>query len=383
MTPAKKQEIITDRRHYLKDAKKIVLKLGTKVLLSHHNDLEKKRINKLVKDIAHYRQKGFQFCIVTSGAVGFGMQQLGLKTRPTDLKKIQACASIGQSILMEKWNKVFEKNDIPIGQILLTYDIIENRQRFLYARDCIRSLFDYNTIPVVNENDSVAVDELKFGDNDNLSALTANLIDADLLVLFTDTDGLFDKNPHHNPDAQRISFIEKIDDSLFKLIDDRQNNFSLGGMTSKLKAAQNSTQAGSAVIITDGFHPDLQSLLNGDDIGTFFRPENRYRKKRKRWIFFNNKIKGKIFIDPGAEDALVNHNKSLLPGGILGTEKNFSEGSIVGIFNTEKKMIGKGITYFSNTDIEKVKGKKTDMMQEILGKKFYTEIINRDNLIIL
>ena len=172
--------------------------------------------------------------------------------------------------------------------------LLKNRQRFLYARDCIRSLFDYNTIPVVNENDSVAVDELKFGDNDNLSALTANLIDADLLVLFTDTDGLFDKNPHHNPDAQRISFIEKIDDSLFKLIDDRQNNFSLGGMTSKLKAAQNSTQAGSAVIITDGFHPDLQSLLNGDDIGTFFRPENRYRKKENAGYFLIIKSKAKF-----------------------------------------------------------------------------------------
>ncbi len=371
------------RKEHIRNARRIVLKIGTKVLLTHYQNVQNSNLDQMVSDIADLKKDDYIFSIVTSGAVGFGMNVLDIQTRPTDLKKIQACASVGQTLLMQKWNAVFKTQNMHTGQILLTYDIIESRKRYLYARDCIKSLLDYGVIPIVNENDSVAIDELKFGDNDTLSALTAILMDADLLVLFTDTEGVFDKNPHQNKNAKRISCIDNLNEDIYALIEDRQNDLSTGGMTSKLKAAERCIQAGTSVIITDGFNPRLKEILKGDDIGTFIKPVRQFAKKRKRWIFFNHKIKGKIIVDDGAANALVNHNRSLLPGGVIATEKAFTEGSLVGIFNQQNKMIGKGITYYTSHDIEKIKGRKTDDIQLEAGKRFYNEIIHRDNMIIL
>ena len=374
---------MSDRDAYIDKTKKIVLKLGTKVLLNHDKNSDKSQIKGLIRDIAHYHSMGIEFSIVTSGAVGFGMDVVGLETRPTNLKNIQALASVGQTMLMEKWHQLFQEVGLSVGQILLTYDIIENRQRFLYARDCLKSLIGYGAIPIVNENDSVAVDELKFGDNDLLSALTANLMDADLLILFTDTDGLFDKNPHQHPDARRLSYLDTVTDDMFDCIEDKQDDLSIGGMGSKLKAAQLSTGCGTGVVITNGCDPRLREILSSEDIGTFIKPGKTYAKKRKKWIFFNQKIKGRLYIDSGAETALLHHLKSLLPGGVVRIEKDFPAGSIVGIFNTKNEMIGKGISYYSSKDIDRIKGHKSDEIEAILGKPFYSEIIHRDNMIIL
>ncbi len=368
---------------YLTKARKIVLKLGTKVLLSHHQDINTERIDRLVDDIVSFKARGYKFYIVTSGAVGLGMNQLGVETRPTDLKKIQALASIGQCLLMDKWNDTFQNKGLHVGQILLTHDIFQDRNRFLHARDCLGAMTEYGTVPVINENDSVAVDELKFGDNDMLSALTASLVDADLLVLYTDTDGVFTKNPKKYPDAVRMRLIEEVDDDVFKMIEDKQNPFSLGGMTSKLKAARLAAEGGTGVVITDGMYPRLKSLLEGEDIGTFIKPNFKYRKEKKKWIFFNQQIKGKIVIDAGAENALVNHLCSLLPGGIVRTEGDFDEGAIVGIFNPDDVMIGKGVTHYSSEDIERIKGQRTDDIRKEIDKRFYEEVIHRDNMIIL
>ena len=359
------------------------MKLGTKVLLAYDRDGMEAEIRRLVDDIVVFRNDGYEFSIVTSGAVGLGMKVLGLETRPTDLKKIQALASIGQTLFMQKWNALFEARGVRTGQILLTYDIIEDRNRFLHARDCLRSLIDFQAVPIINENDSVAVEELKFGDNDTLSALTAILMDAELLVLFSDIDGLFSGNPHRRADAKRISYVDRIDDSLFALIEDRQNGLSLGGMRSKLLAAQRSASMGTGVVITSGLHPNLRDILEGRDVGTFIRPEKKYEKKRKRWIFFNHKIRGRIIVDEGAENALVHGSKSLLPGGIVRTEKDFPEGSIVGIYNLRNEMIGKGITHYSSDEIEKIKGRRTDQVKPLSTKRFYEEVIHRDNMIML
>ncbi|MDM7924473.1 MAG: glutamate 5-kinase [bacterium] len=372
------------RFFFITKARKIILKLGTKVLLSHEKDMEHEKISRLIEDIVHYRSKGYEFYIVTSGAVGFGMRTLGVETRPTDLKKIQALASVGQGLLMQKWNEVFGRYNIPVGQILLTYDVIENRKRFLHARDCLNALEEYGAVPIINENDSVSVDELKFGDNDTLSAVASNLIEADLLVLFTDTDGVFTKNPHRHPDAQRIPLIEEVNDEVLSLIEDRQNQFSLGGMRSKLKAAQMSATAGTGVIITDGFAPNLRAILEGQDVGTFVKPENTFVKEKKKWIFFNRKIKGKIFVDEGAENALVNHLRSLLPGGVVRTEDSFDEGDLVGVFNGQGEMIGKGITFYASEEIGKIKGHRSDEIRKDLegDRRFNEEVIHRDNMIV-
>ncbi len=373
-----------ERKASVRNARRIVLKLGTKVLLSHYLSGGKDgKILRLIDDIADYMKKGYEFAIITSGAVGFGMNLLGIPLRPTDLKKKQALASIGQGLLMQKWNALFASRGLNTGQILVTYDIIENRKRFLHTRDCLLALFRYGAVPIINENDSVSVDELKFGDNDTLSALVSSLIDADLLILFTDTDGLFTKNPHSSADARRIAFLEKIDESIFSLIEDKQNGLSLGGMTSKLQAARRSAQGGAAVIICNGFTPDLKGILEGEDIGTYIRPDRRFQSKRKRWIFFNSRIRGKIFVDAGAETALVQKEKSLLPGGVVRTEGLFQEGAIVGVYNAANRMIGKGITYYSSADIEKIRGKRTASINKAEVRRYYDEIIHRDNMIIL
>lgn len=372
-----------DRKSHIQKAKHVVLKLGTKVLLSHFKE-PSDEIRQMITDIGMLREKGYQFSIVTSGAVGFGMAELGIEVRPTDLKKIQALASVGQSLLMQKWNELFAEKGIRTGQILLTYDVIENRKRYLHARDCLRAVLDYGGIPMVNENDSVAVDELKFGDNDTLSALTAILMDAELLILFTDIDGVFTKNPHRYEEAERIGFIDQIDDAILDLIDDKKNDLSIGGMRSKLKAASRSAQMGTGVVICNGFHPNLRAIIQGEDIGTFIRPEKKYEKKRKRWIFFNHKIKGKIIIDAGAVKALMHHSRSLLPGGVIGTEGYFEKGHIVGIYNEEEELIGKGITDYGSQEIEQIKGQHTDAIKSELGENSRScEIIHRDNMIVL
>lgn len=371
------------RDMHIRKSRKIVLKLGTKVLLTNCQDINQNRIVQLVKDIAFFREKGYAFTIVSSGAVGFGMSRFGLDQRPTALNRIQALASVGQYLLMERWSQFFNEFNIRVGQILLTYDIIENRQRFLHARECLKTLLDYNAIPIVNENDSVAVEELKFGDNDILSALTANLMEADLLILFTDTDGVFDKNPHKYPDAKIIPLIEKIDNETFDLIEDKQDPLSVGGMKSKLRAAQLSVQCGTGVVITSGQNPQLKEILEGENVGTFIKPEKSISKKRKKWIFFNQKIHGRIIVDKGAEEALVNQLKSLLPGGVIQTEEQFNPGSIIGIYNTNNEMIAKGITKFSSSEIEKIKGHRTDEIASILGRESGSEIVHRDDMIIL
>jgi len=373
-----------ERKASIRRTRRIVLKLGTKVLLSHYQSGGKnEEILKLIDDIVAYQKKGYEFAIITSGAVGFGMDMLGLKARPNDLKKKQALASIGQALLMQKWNELFASRGLNTGQILVTYDIIENRKRFLHTRDCLLSLFRYGAVPIINENDSVAVVELKFGDNDNLSALVSSLIDADLLILYTDTDGLFTKNPHKNDDAERIRFLDKIDDKTFELIEDKINAFSLGGMTSKLQAALSSSQGGANVVITNGFTPNLKAILDGEDIGTFIKADQKFQSKRKRWIFFNQRVKGKIMVDAGAEKALVTGNKSLLPGGVIHAEGAFQEGSIVGIYNQAHQMIAKGISYYNSWDVERIKGRRTDNIKKSEVKRYYDEIVHRDNMVIM
>ncbi len=378
----KMERMNDERRAAVRRARRVVIKLGTKVLLALHDKKGSPELMQLISDIAAYREKGYEIALVTSGAVGFGMEQLELGTRPPGLKKKQALASVGQALLMQKWNDLFKHWGIPTGQVLVTYDIIENRKRFLYTRDCLLSLFRYGAIPIINENDTVSVDELKFGDNDALSALIASLIDAELLILFTDTDGLYTRNPQKYQDAERISILDKIDESSFELIDDSQNALSLGGMTSKLQSAQLAVSGGTSVVITNGFTPGLKRVLEGEDMGTFIHADSRFQSKRKRWIFFNTRVKGKIFVDDGAAKALIKGNKSLLPGGVTHTEGRFLEGNIVGIYNKHSTMIAKGISYYPSTDVEKIKGKKTGNINKKDVKRYYDEIIHRDNLII-
>lgn len=357
--------------------------MGTKVLLSHHNDIDRGRIDRLVTDIAELQKEGYEFIIVSSGAVGFGMSSLKMDTRPEKLKKVQALAAIGQNLLMQDWHAIFKSHDIPIGQVLLTYAVMQDRSRYLHAKDCLGALLCYGAIPIVNENDAVSVDELKFGDNDALSAITALLVDADLLVLFTDTDGVFDKNPHKNPTAKRIQYLDRIDNTILNMIDDKANGFSIGGMTSKLNAAKMSQNAGTGVVIADGFNPNLKGILRADNVGTFVKPKAGRINAKKKWIFFNTKIKGNILVDDGAKTAIQNRPTSLLPSGIVGVEGDFKEGAIVGISDTEGNLIARGVTYYNSQEISLIQGKKTEQIGAILGRTYYDEVIDRNNMVLL
>jgi glutamate 5-kinase len=371
------------RTKYIKDAKRIVLKLGTKVLLSHHNDIDRGRFDRLVRDIALLRRKGYEFIIVSSGAVGFGMSCLSLDKRPEKIKKVQALAAIGQNLLMKDWSDIFAAHDMTAGQVLLTYAVMQDRNRYLHAKNCLGAMLEYGVIPIVNENDAVSVDEIKFGDNDALSAITALLVDADLLVLFTDTDGVFDKNPQADPTAQRIRFIDKIDDRILGMVNDKANGYSIGGMSSKLTAAKMSQNSGTGVIIANGYTPDLLGILNGDDVGTFFKPNKKKINGKRKWIFFHKKTQGKIIVDNGAKKALITSATSLLPRGILSVEGEFKEGAVVGISDGEGETFARGMTYYSAADITRIKGKKSEQIGAILGRTYYDEVVDRNNMILL
>ncbi len=311
------------------------------------------------------------------------MSSLGIEKRPDKLKNVQALAAIGQNLLMQDWSAIFAKQDIKIGQVLLTYGVVEDRRRYLHAKDCMSALLEYGAVPVVNENDTVSVDELKFGDNDALSAMTALLTDADLLVLFTDTDGLFDSNPKDNVNAARLDFINKVDDNVMAKVQDKTNSWSLGGMTSKLRAAKRSSDSGTAVVIADGFDPRLADIVAGKTVGTFIKPQKSRINGKKKWISFNTKIKGTIVVDDGAAKALSEKRKSLLPSGIVSVEGEFKDGAVVGIANLKGELIARGITYYSSTEVRLIQGKKSEQIAEIIGKTYYDEVIDRNNLILV
>ena len=368
-------------REQIKKARKIVLKIGTKALFNPF--FKDKDLKKLIKEIVSYKKKGYEFIIVSSGAVFCGMEKLKLKNKPKSLRKKQALASIGQNILMNKWANTFKQHNIPVSQVLFTYDIVENRQRFVCTQNCFSEIKEYNAIPIVNENDSISVEELNFGDNDNLSVFTSLLIDADLLILFTDIDGIFNKNPHKYKNAKRISYIKKIDESIFAQVEDKESDVSKGGMKSKLHSAKHAIDAGISVVIANGKNFALDEILKAKDVGTFIEPKKGKGKEKRNWLIFNEKIKGKIFVDNGAKKAILENRKSLLPIGITRVTGEFSKGAVIGVFDEVSKLFARGISFYSNSEIEKTKGLSTKKIQKIFNNKTYAEVIDRNNMIIL
>jgi len=365
-------------RSFIKDnVRKIVLKFGTKIILK--NILNFNKENNFFSDFASLIDRGYQFSIVSSGAVGLGMESLGIKTKPQPLQKKQALAAVGQSILIQRWNHFLHSYGIKSAQVLLTNDIFEDRKRFLHTRDCLSTLFNLNIIPIINENDTVAIDELKFGDNDILSVLTAIITEADLLIIFSDIDGLY---KDINDKSSLITTVQNFKD-IEQYISDKNDNLSTGGMTSKINAAKLAVQNGIGVIITNGNKIELNNILSGKEIGTLFVPQKNTKNFRKKWIFFKREIKGKLFIDEGAKIALLKNKKSLLPRGVYKIEGIFNEGDIVSIYDNGNYLIGKGIVYYSSDEIQKIMGKNSRQIQNILGYKVSDEIINRDNLILL
>jgi len=371
------------RRNLIKGIKRLVVKVGSAVL-TENGVLYRPTINRLADEVAFLVRKGYQVVLVSSGAIASGVGKMGLSRKPQTIPQKQAVAAIGQGSLMQAYEEAFEHHQLLVAQILLTREDLTNRQRYLNARNTLLTLLEWKIIPIVNENDTVAVDEIKFGDNDNLSALITHLIDGDLLIALTDTEGLYDRDPREDPQARLIPIVERIDKQIEGFASQAAGRWGLGGMRSKIIAARKATLSGVPVIVANGRREGiLRDIMNGKARGTLFIPQERQLSRRKHWIAFTLKPKGELVIDDGAEKALVERGKSLLPSGVLEVKGRFGIGSCIRFLDQQGRILGKGLVNYSSTDVNAIRGLKTSEIEGRLGTKDSDEIIHRDNLVIL
>ncbi len=363
---------------------RIVVKIGTSILTDEDGKLSTKYLAHIVEEIAGLHKQGAgEFIIVTSGAIGAGMQRLGLKERPQTIILKQTAAAVGQNILIEIYEGLFKKYEQTIAQILLTHQDMSCRKSYINISNTISKLFEYKVIPIINENDTVAVDELKFGDNDTLAALVSQLVEADLLLILSNVDGLYSSA------GELISIVEEITPEIIKISAGTTSKFSTGGMQTKIEAAKIATQSGTTVIISNGktkgiITEILQAYLTGGKkCGTTFVAKENKLNSRKRWIMYHLKESGELIIDEGAKEAILNRGKSLLPSGILDVKGKFDEGDAVIIKDTQNRKLAKGLIGYSQNDLLKIKGKQTNEIEQILGYEYGEEVIHRDNLVLL
>ncbi|MBC2716385.1 MAG: glutamate 5-kinase [Desulfobacteraceae bacterium] len=373
-----------NRQSYFKAAKRLVVKVGSNVLTADQG-LNLPVIYSLSTQISHLMASGIEVILVSSGAMASGQKKIGLSKRPDETPKRQAIAAVGQPGLMLEYEKAFGVYGIKVAQILLTGDdLTASRDRYLNARNTLNTLLSWKIIPVINENDTVVVEEIQFGDNDNLSAMIALLMNADFLINLTDIDGLYTGDPRRQKNVELISEVETIDGSIETIAGDIPGALGSGGMLSKVRAAAKVTNAGIPMIIANGREADsLKKLFSGENLGTFFIPAKEKLSSRKCWIGYNIKPKGTLRIDEGAVMAILQRGKSLLPGGIIDVEGDFGVGDAVELSGENNSRIAVGLVNYSASDIRKIMGCKTDQIQECLGQKLYDEVIHRDNLTIL
>lgn len=372
------------RESILKNVKRIVIKIGSGVLTSGHGGLDLKVFEELAGEISRLKENGYEPIIVSSGAIAAGMQELGLTEKPESIPEKQAAAAVGQSILMRSYERSFAEHNQKVAQVLLTHDDLGHRKRYLNARNTLLTLVDHKVIPVINENDSVAVEEIKFGDNDNLSALVTNLVEADLLLILTDINGLYDKSPRHKEDARRISIVKEVNNKIEEIAGDTTSTIGIGGMTTKVQAAKKVAIFGLPTIVANGkVNGTISRILTGEDEGTLFLPKGNRMTSRKHWIAFAVKPKGEIVMDEGAQEAIVKKGKSLLPSGILNVKGRFGVGDSVSLVNLDGSEFARGLVNYGSSEIRKIRGLKTAEIESELGYKYYDEVIHRDDLVVL
>jgi len=371
-------------REYIAQSERVVIKIGTNVLTERDNRISIPIMESIVQQISGVYDGKRNFIIVSSGAIALGLSRLGIKTRPSELNLLQAAASVGQSSLMHAYEELFHKTGLETAQILLTYDDVHQRRRYLNVRNTIFTLWSYGLIPVVNENDTVAFEEIRFGDNDLLAAHLSIMIDADLLLILTDIDGVYDKNPKQNRGARILKTIPQITHAVLESARGKGSLFSSGGMESKLFAARIATKGGVGVIIGNGKAVDLKKIITGEEIGSYCPPSTKRIKGRKKWIAFNSKIEGSVYIDRGGEKAIVEEKKSLLPVGVLSVKGEFGVGGNISIRNEGDEEIARGLSNFSSEELNRIKGLRTKMIPETLGvDTYFEEVVHRDNMVIL
>lgn len=360
------------------ESKRIVIKIGTKCLTSKDRALDKDRVKDIVDQISTLRSYGFKPIVITSGAIGAGMWLMGLKKRPTKLSDLQAAAAIGQSHLMHLYSDLFKARGYVVGQILLTQEDFNDRKRYLNIKHTLDALIDRSAIPIINENDTVATDEIRCGDNDRLSGLVADLARADMLIILTDVDGLLDRN------GNVVGVIDKITPEIMRLGGASHCDLGTGGMATKLEAARTANRAGIVCFIVNGHKKDAMiKAAEGEPVGTMFRSDNVRFIAKKRWIAFSSKPKGFIIVDDGAREALRRKDSSLLASGIINIEGHFAAGDVVVIAAKDGCEIAKGVSNYSSSDVGKIKGKKSSGFKSILGRMGPDEVVHKNNLVIL
>lgn len=374
-----------DRKLLVAKARRVVIKVGSAVLTGSGEGLDQKRIEQLASEISSVMDQQRDVILVSSGAIAAGLAKLGLKkTRSMPLPLKQAAAAVGQSGLMWMYEKTFATHGKKVAQVLLTREDLANRNRFLNARNTLHTLLEHGVIPIINENDTVAVDEIKFGDNDNLSGMVAHLADADLLVILSDIDGLYTADPRLDPDAKFIPVVEKITAELERGAGDALTTVGTGGMRSKIMTAKKVGAFGAPVVIVNGRkNGNLQALFDGKEVGTLFLPKDHKDRSRKHWLAYTACSSGGVVVDDGGRDALMNKGKSLLPGGIVRVEGSFKAGDCVNCTDLKGNVFARGLTKYSSADLERIKGLKTSEIEHVLGHKDYDEVIHRDDLVIL
>jgi glutamate 5-kinase len=362
----------------------LVVKVGSRILTTDDNTTpHAKRVRSLVDNIATLRKTGRRVLLVSSGAIAHGMKAMNLAKRPGTIPAKQACASIGQIRLMNMYESYFSKHGILIGQVLITWDDLRDKKRYLNLRNTLFHLFDVDAVPIINENDSVGVEEIRFGENDTLAAQLSLLVEADMFVNLTDINGLYDADPKTNKNARHVPLVAGFTPAIHQFASDNKNEVSVGGMATKLRAAEMVTRAGLHALIGDGFHRTLLDVLSDPAAGTVFLPAERKIPSRHRWIAFTGRPSGIIVVDQGAQTAIVEKSKSLLAAGVRAIIGTFRVGDMVAIQNEKGQAIGRGLVNYSSEDAERIAGCKTADIASRLGSKTFDELIHRDNLVVL
>jgi len=370
-------------RAQLQKSKRIVVKVGSALLTSKDRaGVEGRMVLSLVTQLAEQRAQGREVLFVTSGAVSLGLAPMGLTERPTDLASLQACAACGQVRLMAHYAEAFGMCQIPVSQVLLTHADLADRRRYLNARRAVAVMLERGVLPIFNENDTVASDEIKLGDNDTLGAEIVGLTDADGLIILTDQQGLFNKDPRSNPDAVRLPFVGAITDEI-RAMAGGTTGLGTGGMSTKVRAANVAATHGAFTMIAPGREPGvLQRILAGDDLGTLFAPSEAKQPARKRWIAKTLRSKGAIIVDAGAANAIRNGGRSLLAAGIRKADGSWENGDAVEVRGEDGELLGRGLSAYASDEVARIAGRKTTEIASILGYKYADEVIHRDDFVL-
>lgn len=370
-----------DQKALFDNARRVVVKVGSGVL-SYNGGINHNVVASISRQMATLTQGGREMILVSSGAVASGVAKIGLGRRPASMPEKQAAAAIGQAGLILEYELRFAEAGLKVAQVLLTRNDLSHRTRYLNARNTLNTLLSWGVVPIINENDTVVTDEIRFGDNDNLSAMIALLLDADLLINLTDIDALYDGDPRTNPDAKRLDIVQKITPAIEASSKGSPGAVGTGGMWTKIEAAKKSTASGVPMVIASGSDPKvLTELFDGIAHGTYFVPRADKLGSRKRWIAFTSKTFGHVTVDDGAVKALVERGKSLLPSGVLDVSGEFDVGAAVAVCDTSGNELGRGLTNFTAEEIRAIKGLRSDQIEASFGCREYDEVIHRDNLV--